>query len=289
MKKFIGSAGPIAAFAAILAATVTAAVMMAVRPVAAQAQPRVIMQTIGAASIGVTIRDVTSEDAAKAKMAQPAGVYVESVREGTAAAKAGLQAGDIVIEFDGERVRSASHFTRLVQESVPDRQVAAVVVRGTSKQTLNVIPEAVGTNFLSRNLFRPQDLQLQVPRNFNFDVEPNFLRRALPLSGNALGVSVTPLSEQLAAYFGVKDGVLVNDVTTSSPAASAGLRAGDVITAINGEQVSSAAEITRALRDNRNETVDITITRDRKSQTLKATVPTRTPPAGRSGRGGLPV
>jgi len=289
MKKFIGSAGPIAAFAAILAATVTAAVMMAVRPVAAQAQPRVIMQTIGAASIGVTIRDVTSEDAAKAKMAQPAGVYVESVREGTAAAKAGLQAGDIVIEFDGERVRSASHFTRLVQESVPDRQVAAVVVRGTSKQMLNVIPEAVGTNFLSRNLFRPQDLQLQVPRNFNFDVEPNFLRRALPLSGNALGVSVTPLSEQLAAYFGVKDGVLVNDVTTSSPAASAGLRAGDVITAINGEQVSSAAEITRALRDNRNETVDISITRDRKSQTLKATVPTRTPPAGRSGRGGLPV
>jgi len=289
MKKFIGSAGPIAAFAAILAATVTAAVMMAVRPVAAQAQPRVIMQTIGAASIGVTVRDVTSEDAAKAKMAQPAGVYVESVREGTAAAKAGLQAGDIVIEFDGERVRSASHFTRLVQESVPDRQVAAVVVRGTSKQTLNVTPEAVGTNFLSRNLFRPQDLQLQVPRNFNFDVEPNFLRRALPLSGNALGVSVTPLSEQLAAYFGVKDGVLVNDVTTSSPAASAGLRAGDVITAINGEQVSSAAEITRALRDNRNETVDITITRDRKSQTLKATVPTRTPPAGRSGRGGLPV
>ena len=289
MKKFIGSAGPIAAFAAILAATVTAAVMMAVRPVAAQAQPRVIMQTIGAASIGVTIRDVTSEDAAKAKMAQPAGVYVESVREGTAAAKAGLQAGDIVIEFDGERVRSASHFTRLVQESVPDRQVAAVVVRGTSKQMLNVIPEAVGTNFLSRNLFRPQDLQLQVPRNFNFDVEPNFLRRALPLSGNALGVSVTPLSEQLAAYFGVKDGVLVNDVTTSSPAASAGLRAGDVITAINGEQVSRAAEITRALRDNRNETVDISITRDRKSQTLKATVPTRTPPAGRSGRGGLPV
>jgi len=128
-----------------------------------------------------------------------------------------------------------------------------------------------------------------VPRKVNFDVEPNCLRRALPLSGNALGVSVTPLSEQLAAYFGVKDGVLVNDVTTSSPAASAGLRAGDVITAINGEQVSSAAEITRALRDNRNETVDITITRDRKSQTLKATVPTRTPPAGRSGRGGLPV
>ena len=288
MKRFIGSAGPLAAFAAILAATVTVAIMMAVRPVAAQAQPRVIMQTIGAASIGVTIRDVTSEDAAKAKMAQPAGVYVESVREGTAAAKAGLQAGDIVVDFDGERVRSASHFTRLVQESVPDRQLAAIVVRGTSRQTLNVVPEASGTNFLSRSLRGPQDLQLQVPRDFNFDVGPNFLKRALPLTGNTLGVSVTPLSEQLAAYFGVNGGVLVNDVTSNSPAASAGLRAGDVITGINGQEVSSAAEITRALRDNRNETVDITITRDRKSQTLKASVPTRTP-LGRSGRGGLAV
>ena len=96
------------------------------------------------------------------------------------------------------------------------------------------------------------------------------------------------MSEQLAAYFGVTRGVLVNDVTSNSPASAAGLRAGDVITAINGEQVSSAAEITRALRDNRNETVDITITRDRKSQTLKATVPTRTP-AERSGRSGSPV
>ena len=104
-----------------------------------------LVRSIGStASIGVGIREVMGEDAAKAKMAQPSGVYVESVREGSPAAKAGIQAGDIVIDFDGERVRSASHFTRLVQESVPNRQVAAVVVRGTSKQTLNVVPEASG-------------------------------------------------------------------------------------------------------------------------------------------------
>jgi serine protease Do len=64
----------------------------------------------------VGIRDVTTDDATKAKMAQPSGVYIESVREGSPAAKAGMQTGDIVVDFDGERVRSASHFTRLVRK-----------------------------------------------------------------------------------------------------------------------------------------------------------------------------
>ena len=285
MKKFIGGAGPIAALAAMLAAAVTAAAMLAVQPAAAQSQPRIIVQS-GVASVGVSIRDVTSDDAAKAKMAQAAGVYVESVREGSPAARAGLQAGDIVIDFDGERVRGVTHFTRLVQESVPDRQVAAVVVRGTSKQTLNVVPEASGAaSFLSGDVRRR--LQ-ELPRNFNFNVEPDVLR-ALPLRGGSLGVTVSPVSEQLASYFGVKQGVLVTDVTSSSPAASAGVRAGDVITAINGQAVSSGADVTRALRENRNDSVEISVTRDKKSLSLKATVPQRSVPAGRSGRSGFPV
>ena len=67
------------------------------------------------------------------------------------------------------------------------------------------------------------------------------------------------------------------------------VRAGDVVTMINGQSVTSAADITRALRDRQNETVEIAVTRDRKSLMLKARVPTSTSPAGRSGRGRLPV
>ncbi len=289
MKEFSGSARALAAFAAILAASVTAAVMMAARPADAQ-EPQFVVRSSGSmASIGVSIRDVMGEDAAKAKLAQPSGVYVESVREGSPAAKAGIQAGDIVIDFDGERVRSASHFTRLVQESVPNRQIAAVVVRGTSKQTLNVVPEASGgLNILTGDGRRQlQELQRPVPRNFNFDFNPDTLRRALPVTGSTLGVAVSPLTDQLASHFGVNQGVLVNAVTSDSPAAGAGVRAGDVITAVNGQTVSSSRDITRALRENRGETVDRAVTRDKKSLSLKATIPAR----GRnpSGRSGLPV
>src|SRR5687767_1414733 len=96
MKKLFGSAGA-SAGAAVLAAAVTAALMTAVRPAAAQ-EPRVALRSFGSASIGVSIRDVTGEDAVKAKIAQPAGVYVETVTEGSPASKAGLQAGDIVVD-----------------------------------------------------------------------------------------------------------------------------------------------------------------------------------------------
>jgi serine protease Do len=286
MQKYIRRAGWMAAPAVILAVIVGS--VMNVTPVAAQAQPRIVMRAAGTASIGVTIRDVTSDDASKARISPPAGVYVDSVVEGSPAAKAGFQAGDIVVDFDGERVRSASHFTRLVQESVAGRQLTAVVVRGTSKQTLSVVPEAASVSSLIRRNM-PQLNAQRIPRELNLDLNRDRLRLAVPATGATLGVSVTPLSDQLASYFGVKDGALVTAVTSGSPAADAGVRAGDVVTMINGQPVTSAADITRALRDRQNETVEIAVTRDRKSLMLKASVPTSTNPAGRSGRGRLPV
>jgi serine protease Do len=260
--------------------------MMAAQPANAQSS-RVIVRSFGSASIGVSIRDVTGEDALKAKMAQPSGVYVESIVEGSPAAKAGLQAGDIVVDFDGERVRSASHFSRLVQESVPNRQVSTVVVRGTSKQTLSVVPENGAFNVLSNDTRRRlQDLQTQLPRDLNLRLDDAFRRGALANS-RTLGVTVSSLSDQLANHFGVKQGVLVSSVANDSPAAAAGLRAGDVITAVNGQNVSSSADMTRALRETSGDSVDIAVTRDRKALSLKATLPART--TRPSGRSGLPV
>ena len=290
MKNFIRSAGGRVALAALASVAVAVAVTSAVRPVNAQ-EPHVVLRSIGSgASIGVSIRNVTSDDASKAKMGQPSGWNEETVREGSPAAKAGIQSGDIVIEFDGERVRSASHFTRLVQESAPSRQMAAVVIRGTSKQTLMVVPEESGSVSVlpEETRRRLQDLERRLPLELNsFNFDQDLLRRVTPVNGATLGITLSPLSDQLASYFGVKQGVLVSSVTTDSPAAKAGIKAGDVITAVNGQSVSSSADVTRALRDKREETVDVAVTRDKKSLSLKATVPVpvRNRPSGR----GLPV
>ena len=287
MRNLFGSGGASAVVAAALSAVVTAALVMAAQPAAAQ-DSRVVVRSVGAASIGVTIRDVTGEDAVKAKMAQPSGVFVESVVEGSPAAKAGLQAGDVVVDFDGERVRSAGHFTRLVQESVPNRQVTAGIVRGTSKQTVTVVPQSGGNfNVLPNDARRRlQGLERQLPRDLNLRLDDAFRNRTTA-TGRTLGVTVSPLSDQLAEYFGVKQGVLVSAVTSGSAAAAAGIRAGDVITAVNGQSVSTSADITRALRENSGDSAEIAVTRDRKPLSLKATLPART--TRPSGRGGLPV
>ena len=244
-------------------------------------------------SIGVSVRDTTAEEAQKAKLESPAGVMIESVNADSPASRAGFQAGDIVLEFDGERVRSVRQFTRLVQETPPRRSVNAVVLRGGSRQTLRVEPETAG-GFTAERLRRPDNLelrrrdrlQLDALPNFDFNIAPDVLRRSLG-GGLILGVSIASLTPQLAEYFGVKEGVLVSSVAADTPAAAAGLRAGDVITAVGGQSTTTPSDVVSALRRVQpGEAVDISVTRERKSLTLKATLPGR--PAT-SGRSGLPI
>jgi S1-C subfamily serine protease len=88
-----------------------------------------------------------------------------------------------------------------------------------------------------------------------------------------------PLSDQLAAYFGVKEGVLVSEVASGTPAATAGIQAGDVITAVNGRNVLSSADLLREVRQAEPESmIDVRLTRNRKELGVKVTMPQRRQP-----------
>jgi len=86
-----------------------------------------------------------------------------------------------------------------------------------------------------------------------------------------IGVGVTPLTEQLAQYFGVDGGILINNVRYDSSASKAGLKAGDVIVEIDGVAVRGALGLVRAIDDKKEGEVTLTIVRDRKSQTISLT------------------
>ena len=91
--------------------------------------------------------------------------------------------------------------------------------------------------------------------------------------GNTLGITVSELSSQLAEYFGSKDGVLVTSVSDDSAAAKAGVKAGDVITSLNGATVGSASELRRRIQRLPNgEKITLGVMRDKKSVTLKGKV-----------------
>jgi membrane-associated protease RseP (regulator of RpoE activity) len=89
-------------------------------------------------------------------------------------------------------------------------------------------------------------------------------------SEGLLGVSVESLGDQLAAYFGVKDGVLVRTVREGSPAAAAGVKAGDVITSVNGQRIERPSDLASEIRRiGSGGEFTLEISRDRKAQTVK--------------------
>ena len=244
--------------------------------------PRVadIFSVGGGSRLGVTIRDLDSDDA-KAKA--PSGVVIEQVDEDSPAAKAGLKQNDIIVEFDGERVRSVRQFTRLVSETPAGRSVAANVMRDGSRVSITVTPrDGSNLRFLEGDGFenldtlrrfsttppaitalpaRPMMTPTPMPRAFE-----SFVWR----SSNRLGITTTELSPQLREYFGAKEGVLVNSVEDASAASKAGVKAGDIITSINGQNVGTPADVRRELgRIDAGDEFTIGVIRDKKVTTLK--------------------
>jgi serine protease Do len=264
MRKAIFAGG-------IIAAVIAVVVVYATR-LDAQDRNRLTFQRsflplVGPGSaIGVTVRDSDS------------GVVIQDVKGDGPASRAGVKEGDVVTEFDGERARSAAQFRRLVKETAPGKTVKMAVLRNGTQTTMDIAPETRDSDDIRfPNLTHDVDRHLQVlPRDFNFDFD-----LAEPwlsfYSPRRLGVTITPLSDQLAAYFGVNQGVLVSEVVAGSAAEAAGLKAGDVITAVKGQAVSSSDDVVRELRQaGSGSSIEMRVVRDRKELTVSAKMPERT-------------
>ena len=272
MKKFVIAV-------AAIAVVVVAMFAMAPRTVAqTPGRPRVALGERGfGASIGVSVRDLQNDEAARARVPS-GGVYVEEVTQDGPAARAGIKAGDIVTEFDGERVRSALHFTRLVRETVAARAVKVTVVRDGSRQMLDVTPDEGRVRFpplpdVSREIERGLR---NIPRDFSFDFDFEGFPDGFYVTRGRLGATLMPITDQLADYFGVKEGLLVTTVAADTAASRGGLKAGDVLMAVNGMPVERASDVGRALRDvPAGGKVELRVMRDHKEVTLNTTLPER--------------
>jgi len=237
------------------------------------------------AQLGISVRELDA-DQAKGQT----GAVVDEVRTGSAAEKAGIKKGDVVTEFDGERVRGVRHLSRLVTETPDGRTVKASVVREGKRVDLSVTPDSGSLASADRNfdVFVPPmrfekmphgdgDLTWTLPRGgpggwafkggrpgdlFGFEA-----------GKGRLGLKVQELDGQLGEYFGTSKGVLINSVEANSPAARAGLKAGDVVTAVNGKAVGEPSELIQAVQSVEDgATLGIDYTRDKKAQSVKVTL-----------------
>jgi serine protease Do len=177
--------------------------------------------------LGIGIQDVTRELADQFGMAEPRGVLISQIAKDSPAVRAGLHVGDVVVRFAGQEIRDGRHLRNLVAATPPGTEVKLELIRDGK-------PIAV-TATIDRQ-----------PAEADTAAAPS------DQSGSRLdnlGIAVQPLTPELAKQLrvDVTRGVVITDVNEGSPAATAGLHAGDVIVEVNRAPVANPDELLRAL------------------------------------------
>jgi serine protease Do len=261
---------------------------------APRAEARVFaLGPMGGSYLGIGAQEIDAARAKDLKLKEVRGVEVTRVEEDSPAEKAGLRKGDVVLEYNGERVEGTRQFERLVRETPPGRQVTLVVSRNGATQTITATLGERKNFVFERKIIGPdferdmaklrEDLQgLRVDPKFHEDMsrlqdELGAMRLRIPempqvfmsLRSGMLGIEAESLTSQLAEFFGVKQGVLVRSVMKDSAAEKAGIKAGDVIVRVDKEEVASPSELTRELRRmGSGRSFPVTVVRNRQEMVL---------------------
>jgi serine protease Do len=215
--------------------------------------------------LGIWVWEIDAARAKELRLPQPGGIEVTLVSAGSPADLAGMKAGDVIDVYNGQKVDSIEHFSRLVRETPGGKPVKIQIVRNGTPQVLTAKIETISAAERPGPITAPRSSLPQADRQ---DVPRSLMTWRSPV----LGVEAEPLFGQLAGYFGVTEGVLVRTVTPGSPAEKADMKAGDVITRINKSPVTTPAEIAARLRTVTSPAVAVTTMRERKEITLTVTL-----------------
>ncbi|HVW12096.1 MAG TPA: PDZ domain-containing protein [Bryobacteraceae bacterium] len=218
--------------------------------------------------LGVGVQDMTPEAVKLFGLKDTAGVIVSWVVAGEAGDKAGVHEHDVILELDGRKVNSRNEFSDIILGKAPGTKINLTILRGSTKQ-----------NLTARLTTRPFGLPLEVtaaPPGVVGPLTPEDVQMAIAAANAVpaprLGFYVMEMMPQLSTFFGVHDGVLVQSVTPGTPAEKAGLKAGDVVTKVNGIPVSTEREIIGIVRQTGGKVVSFTVVRNKKQMTLSLEV-----------------
>ena len=170
----------------------------------------------------MVIQPVTKELAESFGLPKPAGALVSSVEKGSPADKAGIEAGDVILKFDGKPVTSSEDLPRLVGATKPATKVAVQIMRNKASRDVTLVVGEMSDE--SRTAQRQ-------PRRGGPGAKPP------AESVSRLGMTLSEPTAEQRNQLKITGGVLVEDV--QGAAARAGIRRGDIILAVNNQDVKS--------------------------------------------------
>jgi serine protease Do len=235
--------------------------------------------------LGVETREVTAENVKEFKLPGERGVVIGKVLDDSPAAKAGLKDNDVITEINGQRVEGAAQFRRMIREIPAGRSVQLTVWRNGRAQTIS-------TTLGKMQEGRKIHISKAAPQVFNFRVPEMPEIAPMPgipsiqweggdllMSRPRLGIDAEDIGGQLGSYFGAPDGegILVREVNPGSAAEKAGVKAGDVITSLNGDKIHGLAELRSKLAGNDGKSVKLGVLRNKSALTLDVEIPAAKP------------
>ncbi|HEY3738888.1 MAG TPA: PDZ domain-containing protein [Bryobacteraceae bacterium] len=258
-----------------------ASVAFAQNPIPQAAPNRTVilnMPGAGQSYLGVGLAEVDSARASQLKLKDVYGVELTHIEQDSPAAKAGLKAGDVVLEYNGQRVEGMEQFARFVRETPSGREVKLTVSRDGNRQ---MMPVLVGQRkMLEQKWSMTAPAAPAEPGGFSVGAGPvvapafgDMPSQFMIWQSPRVGIDAEAIEGQLGEFFGVKEGVLIRSVVKGSAAEKAGLKAGDVITKVDGSTVVSPGEVMRAVRSARaKKTFPITVMREKHETSINVTV-----------------
>ena len=188
--------------------------------------------------LGVSIQNIDDPKAKAMKLKDRSGVLIGSVVDDGPAKKAGIKIGDVIIEYDGVKVKNVSHLRILVSSSEVGKEKEVVIIRGKKVKTINVKLEEMPGSMAGQS-------------------------STVPGSTTKLGLTVEELTPSVARQFGIdagEDGVLVTAVERDSEAGQA-LRPGDLIQRIGERNIQNMDDYNEALEESAGEYILVLVKR----------------------------
>ena len=235
----------------------------------------------GGSWLGIETQEVTSAKAKDLKLSAERGVVIGKVLEDSPASKAGLKDGDVITEINGQRVEGTTQFRRMIREIPAGRTLQLTIWRDGRSQSISATLGKMQENRRQWSSATPQAFTFRMPEMPEVAPLPDMPSMEWDNGGvlmnrPRLGIDAEDISGQLGSYFGAPDGegVLVRDVNPGSAAEKAGVKAGDVITSLNGERIHGLAELRSKLAaTGESKTAKLGVLRNKSSVTLDVEIP----------------